>query len=86
MQIDYTALPEHMRDGAQLYIEHGVEPGGFFRAVLENKLVESFGRADDINRKAMFVWASWLYNECPQDAWGSAEKIDAWIASKETQR
>jgi hypothetical protein len=83
MQIDYTGLPKHMRDGAHLYIEHGVEPGGFLRAVLSNQLVESFGRADETNRAAMFDWATWLYNECPRDAWGSPEKVDAWIESRQ---
>lgn len=84
MQIDYTGLPEHMRDGARLYIEHGVEPGGFLRAVLQNQLVEAFGRADDTNRAAMFQWAGWLYNEAPRGAWGSPEKVDAWIKAHES--
>jgi hypothetical protein len=86
MQIDYTGLPEHMRNGAQLYIEHGVEPGGFLRAVLSDKLVAAFGRADDTNRAAMYDWATWLYNECPTAAWGSPEKVDAWIEAREADR
>jgi poly-D-alanine transfer protein DltD len=86
MQIDYTGLPKHMRDGAHLYIEHGVEPGGFLRAVLSNQLVEAFGRADETNRVAMFGWAMWLYNECPRDAWGSPAKVDAWIEARRADR
>lgn len=79
METDYSSLPAHMRQGAKLYVEHGVEPGGFLRAALENKLIETFVHADDINLAAMQKWASWLYWTCPQIARGSAERVNAWI-------
>jgi hypothetical protein len=77
--IDYHELPEHMRFAAQMYIEHGQEPGDFLRAVLENNLVEAYGRADDTNTLYMREWASWLYNEAPLNCWGNKEKVDRWI-------
>lgn len=72
-------LPPHMRQGVIDYLENGIPPGGFLQAVLENKLVESFGRADDDNRRVMWEWANWLYNYCPIPAWGSSEKVAQWI-------
>jgi hypothetical protein len=78
--VDYSSLPEHMQDGTRLYVEEGIEPGGFTLAVLCNELVEAFGRADQINIAAMFDWADWLFNEAPMGCWGSASKVEAWIA------
>jgi hypothetical protein len=72
-----------MREGVQLYVERGVEPGGFLEAVLCNRLVEAFAKADTINRYAMFDWATWLWNDAPMGSWGSPEKVAAWIAAHE---
>jgi hypothetical protein len=82
LDIDYSLLPEHMREGARLYIEQGVEPGGFMTAVLCNNLVDAFGKADDINTLYMANWVRWFYNECPSNAWGSRDKINNWILGK----
>ena len=76
--VDYDALPTHMRQGAEDYIERGDQPGGFLFAVFVNDLVEAFARADEINAAAMPAWAEWLYNEAPSACWGSVEKVRAW--------
>lgn len=77
--VNYTLLPEHMRDGARGYVEFGLAPGGFLSAVLENNFVDAFGKADAINRASLHDWAIWLWNEAPSDCWGSREKVRAWI-------
>jgi hypothetical protein len=77
--MNYDRLPEHMRDGARLYIEHGIAPGGFMMAVLENNLAEAFGRADYVNTHCMASWVAWLYNDAPSSCWGSPERVAAWI-------
>jgi len=69
-----------MRDGARLYIERGVEPGDFLCAVLCDSLTQAFGRADHINQLYMHNWASWLYSNCPPQAWGDRDTIEKWIA------
>jgi len=79
MTLDYSMLPEHMQEGAKLYVERGIEPGGFMRCVLENSLVDAAAKADSINRKHLFEWATWLYSNCPSEAWRTAAKVDAWI-------
>jgi len=75
----YDTLPEHMQESARGYVEDGRPPGSFLKAVLTNDLTGAFGRADDINQQCMFRWATWLYNECPGNAWGTQEAVDAWV-------
>ena len=69
--IDYSKLPEHMREGARAYIEQGHEPGGFLQAVFSNDFV----RADQINGENLHNWASFAPRRC----WGSREAINNWI-------
>ena len=78
--MSYDRLPEHMRESARAYVEHGRPPGDFLTAVLCNNLVEAAGRADEENQRALFAWAGWLHNEVPMPAWGSPEKVRDWVA------
>jgi hypothetical protein len=76
--MNYDRLPEHMREGAKMYVEHGRLSGGFLTAVLENNLVEAFGKADGINSISMENWVRWLYNDAPMNSWGSPEAVSEW--------
>lgn len=78
-EIDYSELPEHMRDGMRRYIERGIEAGSFMTAVLSNDLMGALGKADDVNRHQLFAYASFLYNEAPRACHGSPEAVAAWI-------
>lgn len=80
--IDYSLIPKHMGDGVKLYLEYGIHPGSFLTAVLENNLVESVARADNINRSQIAEWARFLYAEMPRESWGSKEKVDAYIKKR----
>lgn len=75
----YSGLPEHMRDGARLYVEHGVAPGSFLTAVICNDLRKAMERADHINRERLFDIVCWFYNEAPAQCWGSPENFHAWV-------
>ena len=79
MTINYSTLPEHMRDAARLYIEKGIPPGSFLQAVICNDLFGAFRRADDINQAAMLAWVRFFYNEAPSGCWGSAEHFSDWL-------
>ena len=72
-------LPEHMRDGMQLYVDHGIEPGSFMTSVLANDLKQACACADDINRYRIFDIVSYCYNYIPSQSWGSYERVEAWI-------
>ena len=76
--VDYSVLPEPMRGGMRRYIEDGVIPGDFLCAVLENNLVEAYGRADRDNTAQMKKFADFLYNQAPKTAWGSKDRIRQW--------
>lgn len=84
-QIDYGYLPEHMQEGMKLYIENGVKPGRFLRAVLENDLMGAFGKADPINQERIRDFCSFLYNNAPRGCYGSPEIVSAWINRFEGQ-
>lgn len=77
---EFTFVPHHMRDGIKLYIEKGIEPGGFLRAVLENDLKNAVGRADDINRNHLVSIVAWFYNYAPAGCFGSVENYNSWVA------
>ena len=77
--IDYSGLPAHMQDAMRMYIEDGIEPGGFLSAVLENNLMRAFGRADSINAAHIKDYCAFLYNDVPGNCHGSPDIVTAWI-------
>jgi len=77
--IDYSGLPDYMRDGIRNYLEHGLRPGDFLLAVLSNDLMEAFVQVDDVNRAAMHDWVRFLYNHAPRNSWGSPDLVDDWV-------
>ena len=76
--INYSILPEHMREGAQRWIENGIYPGDFLTAVIHNDLTGAVGRADHINRNRLHDIVSFFYNDAPHSCWGDPEKTKAW--------
>ena len=78
--IDYSGLPAHMQDGMRRYIENGIPPGSFQRAVLSNNLMEAFRRADDVNARSMRDYAIFLANQAPCGCFGSPDHFKEWIA------
>lgn len=83
--IDYSLLPEHLRAGMQRYIEQGILPGHFLRAILSNDLADAFLKADDISTAAMRDIAMFVYR-LPDAAWGSEEKMLAWAKAAYLRR
>ena len=74
-------IPERMMSGIRRYVEHGVRPGDFLSAVIQNNLSQAVGRADTENLKNIPAFVAYFYNECPGTCWGSPEKMEAWIDS-----
>ena len=75
---DYEQL-RHLEGSLDRYLNHGIMPGGFLTAVLENNLIEAFGRADTINSMILKDIVLFLYNCFPRGAWGSPERVDDWL-------
>jgi hypothetical protein len=63
------------------YLHHGLEPGSFVRACLENDLRGAFANADHQNRLCLFDIVSYLYNDIPSTCWGSVERVKAWLVT-----
>ena len=78
-ELEEYGIPSHMVEGLALYIERGVSPGGFLRAVLSNDLVNTFAMADHININAIDKYVDYLYNYAPASCWGSPEAIEKWV-------
>ena len=74
---EYQKLPEQYREGMRRYIEEGIMPGSFLRAVLEDRLHDAVVRCDNISQLKDIVL--WIYNEAPSACWGSPEKVRDWI-------
>ena len=72
-------VPEHDVDGLFLYAFHGIRPGSFLEAVLSNDLMESFGRADHINREKILEICRFIYLELPHGCHGSRDKVGEWV-------
>lgn len=61
------------------YVNDGVPTGGFLNAMLENNLVETFGRADTESTLAIPRLINLLYNDVPSTCWGSPKKVAKWF-------
>lgn len=70
----HFGVPAHIRDGLIEFILQARPLGGFLEAVMDDKLVESFSRADNENIAGMFNTASFIYNEVPMDCRGKNRK------------
>ena len=78
--INYTLLPEHMREGTRAYIETGREPGDFLTAIMANDFLEAVGQADVHNGMALTQWAHFIYVQAPHQCHGSKAKVEQWVA------
>ena len=79
---DWIIRPD-MLESLQAYVEKRRPVGDFLTAALENDLVRACSYADDDNLNNIPAFAAWLYNECPSRAWGSPEKVRAWLIPHE---
>lgn len=75
---DYS-IRDDMMGAIRRYIDHGIPPGSFLTAVIENNLSEAVGRADDENCANLPAFVAYFYNEASSACWGSPEKRRAWI-------
>lgn len=75
-------LPVCMAEGVYNYLERGIPPGSFLRAVLENDLRGAAGNADANNKNKLYEWAAFCMNELPSLAWGRKLLVKQWIELK----
>jgi hypothetical protein len=81
-----SGVPRHVHDGLVLYVLHGILPGGFLTAVLENSLVEACARADEENKGKLWDIVFFLYNYTPTACWGGPDNVAAWVKKHQARR
>lgn len=84
--IDWEMCAPKLRGGLIRWVESGVYPGSFLRAVLANDLHEAVVHADRDSLAGIRSLVLFVYNELPSQAWGSAEKCKKWHESKKQER
>lgn len=71
----------HLKDGLRRYLTDRIETGGFLRRVLENDLSRAVGHANpSLSMAQMKTLVQYLNSSFPAIAWGSPEKVAAWLA------
>lgn len=71
-------LPPHLRDGMERWIEQGITPGSFLRAVLRNDLKEAVLRADEVSFASLSLIIRWLIIYAPEGSYGSDKVFSQW--------
>lgn len=72
-------IPPGLLEGLRMYLEDGIETGGFMRAVLENDLKGVIKRASPDSLRALPLLINVLLGYVPLKAWGSPEAVAAWL-------
>ena len=72
-------LPAHMIEGITNYLDNGIRPGSFLYSLLCYDFLGAWHRADDVNRDYFAAWLVFLVSHCPEESYGSREKVEAWI-------
>ena len=81
----HAEIPELTKEALTRYVNDKIPTGGFLIAVLSNNLFEAMARADEINKEALPLICSYIYNEMPIRSWGSEEKVLNWLNVRETK-
>ncbi len=76
-----TRLPDHMRRAVERYVLHGIPPGHFLTAVVENNLRSAVERADSTNVDLLPAYVRFFHTSAPADCWGSPQRVKDWIAN-----
>ena len=79
--LNECSIPERMRGGIMRFYEHGLPPGDFLTAVIDNDLKEAIGRADGTNKYLLWNYINWFYNHAPSGSWGFPGAVEKWCKS-----
>lgn len=84
--MNYWHVPKEFADPMYNYLVYGIEPGGFFRGWYANDAT-SIIRSHPANTvTALKDLTKWMLNCLPGEAWGSHDRVDAWLKMDPVQR
>ena len=79
-------LPPALGEGLRLYLSDRIETGGFLRKCLENDFAGAVSRAHPSLSLSQFkLIAMLLSSGFPSLAWGSPDKVAAWLKGNEKE-
>ena len=77
--LDYNKAPNNSGESFKLFVEEGVPTGSFLEALLSNNLSSACSRADHVNRRIIYEYVYFMWEELPSAAWGSPERYKDWL-------
>jgi hypothetical protein len=76
----YTCgIPDYMHGGIIRFYEHGIGPGGFLTAVIDNDLSLAVGSADALNVTLLPNYVRWFYWHAPAGSWGFPGAVEKYV-------
>jgi hypothetical protein len=82
IQVNYKGLPPKYVPMFRRYIEQGLDPGSGIKEVLSNSL-RAVVAVDDTTLMNLPQIYRWVIFQCPLMAWGSPEKVIAWMRMRQ---
>lgn len=80
-------VPEEWQEELHGYLISGFPPGSFHTAVFANDLFTAAVRSHKLNTwDAISGLCLWIINLGPREAFGSAEKVEAWLKLTKDER
>ena len=83
---DEGYVPEHIRPCIESYVLNGWQPGGFVTAVLLNDLFRASARADHENYGSLALITRWVFNNLPEECYGTEQNMEDWMKDKNGRR
>ena len=79
-------VPKEYADPIYNYLVYGFEPGSFFTSVFANDFMTAMLRSHPANTvESLKTVAGWILNKCPPEAFGSYNKVSAWLVMPPAQ-
>ncbi len=69
-------IPEQTKKIIDAYVLNKKVPSSFVLSILCNDLNQTCARSDEANRNYIFNIVIYVYNNVPEEAWGSPEKVN----------
>lgn len=80
-------IPRDYVDPTYNYLVFAFSPGSFFESVFANDFLNAMHRSHPANSiPALKSLAGWIHNICPHEAYGSYDKVRAWLKRTPEQR
>lgn len=73
-----TYVPVHLRGGLIRWIEQGIVPGSFLRAMLVFDIDNARVYADPESAMHIATIEQWLWEFAPDECWGGAKEVAQW--------